>query len=76
MYLTEADFIPRQTGRPLAGHRDDDGWLLTVGYNATSDQSSMLLFDARTLSMVDSYSLGFVVPFHAHGISCSYLCIP
>jgi hypothetical protein len=69
LYLTEADFVPRTlTLAPEQG--DDDGWLITVAYNASSDDSSVWLLDAQTLAVVDKYDLGFVVPFHAHGVSC------
>ncbi len=30
----------------------------------------MVLFDAATLALVDTYPLDRVVPFHAHGIVC------
>ena len=70
LYLTEADFIPAKP--ELGSERDDDGWLLTIAWNASSDTSSVLLLDAATLSLRDAYPLpaGVVVPFHAHGVSC------
>ena len=71
LFLTEADFIPRRPSlAPQQG--DDEGWLITVGYNASADQSSVWLLDARSLEVVDRYDLGYVVPFHAHGVSCLF----
>ena len=71
IFLTEADFIPR---KPVLtqGQGDDDGWLITVGFNASSDESSVWMLDAKTLGVVDKYDLGCVVPFHAHGVSCLF----
>eukprot|EP01047_Picozoa_sp_COSAG01_P052049 COSAG01_NODE_5435_length_4274_cov_79.781032_2_plen_508_part_00 len=56
LFLTEADFVPRKLALE-PGQGDDDGWLITVGYNASSDQSSVWLLDARTLGVVDRYLL-------------------
>jgi torulene dioxygenase len=71
VYVTEADFIPRQS--TSGGGDEDDGVLLSILYNATSDTSSIGLFDAKTMAMTDHYQLEQVVPFHAHGISCKGL---
>ena len=68
IYVTEADFVPR-TERTDA-HAEDDGVLLSVLYNATADESSLGVFDAASLDLLDVYPLGGVVPFHAHGIVC------
>jgi len=67
VYVTEADFIPRSTA---PGSAEDDGVLVSVIYNSTSDSSAFAVFDAETLALLDTYSLPEVVPFHAHGISC------
>lgn len=67
IYLTEADFIPWREG----GHRpEDDGMLLSVLYNTTSDQSSLGIFSAATLALLHQQPLSSVIPFHAHGIVC------
>jgi len=68
VYVTEADFVPR-TGSTAAA-AEDDGVLLSVLYNSTTDSSSLGVFDARSLALVDQFGLGGVVPFHAHGIVC------
>jgi len=72
IFFTEADFIPSQQASqaiPVAA-TEDDGLLLTILYNQTSDSSSVAFFDARQLTLVDSYPLNTAVPFHAHGVIC------
>ena len=63
VYLTEADFAP-------TGGSEDDGVLIAVLYNSTSDVSSLAIFDAKDLSLLSASPLDYVVPFHAHGIVC------
>lgn len=72
IFLTEADFIPRNRDMQKAppAESEDDGILVSVIYNATSDKSSMALWDAKTLEVLGIEELAFVVPFHAHGIVC------
>eukprot|EP00440_Ansanella_granifera_P012682 gb/GFBE01013779.1/.p1 GENE.gb/GFBE01013779.1/~~gb/GFBE01013779.1/.p1 ORF type:complete len:537 (+),score=124.85 gb/GFBE01013779.1/:1-1611(+) len=66
IYLTEADFIPRRNSEG----QEDSGILISVLYNSTSDSSSLGLFDASSLAMINQYQLNSVIPFHAHGIVC------
>eukprot|EP00939_MAST-03C_sp_MAST-3C-sp1_P002139 g2139.t1 len=66
LYMTEADFIPRPNGSA-----EDDGVLVTIAYNATSDESLLAVLDAKDLSVLAIAPFGFAVPFHAHGISCA-----
>lgn len=49
---------------------EDDGVLMTVLYNVTSDSSIFAIFDARTLEPISMNTLEHVFPFHAHGIVC------
>ena len=65
IYLTEADFIPRP-----GGTAEDDGVLVSVMYNSTANSSSLGIFDATNLALLANPPLGYLVPFHAHGISC------
>lgn len=65
-YLTEATFIPRS-----AEGQEDDGVLASIIYRSSTDSSSLALFNAADLKLVDEYQLDQVVPFHAHGISCN-----
>jgi len=66
VFVSEADYVPHAD----AAH-EDDGLLLSVLYNQTSDSSSLMVFDAATLEPVSEYPLPGVVPFHAHGIVCT-----
>uniref|UniRef100_A0A0G4IB33 Uncharacterized protein n=1 Tax=Chromera velia CCMP2878 TaxID=1169474 RepID=A0A0G4IB33_9ALVE len=68
-FLTEADFVVKNTDDEGEGG-EDDGWLLSVAYREKENQSSLLVFDARTLTLIDEYPLGQIVPFHAHGVVC------
>lgn len=68
IFLTEADFVPRSRG--LTRQDEDDGLLITILYNSTSDESLFAVFDARTLTPTGIYPMGVAVPFHAHGIVC------
>lgn len=74
IFLTEADFVPGWSGASADSNEEDSqedlGTLMTVAYNATSDSSFLAAFDARTLSLIEQWELGGVVPFHAHGIVC------
>jgi hypothetical protein len=65
VYVTEADFVPRQGDGAYA---EDDGVLLSVLYHADTDSSSLAVFDAKDLSLLASFAIpGGVVSFHAHG---------
>jgi beta,beta-carotene 9',10'-dioxygenase len=65
-FFTEADFVPRP-----GATTEDDGLLLTVVYDVSTDTSSLSILDAQTLKLVDTYKLNQVIPFHAHGIVCT-----
>ena len=65
VFLTEASFVPH-----AGALAEDDGSLVSVAYNATSDASALAVFSARTLLLVSWYPLDQVIPFHAHGVSC------
>ena len=53
-----------------ASRPEDNGMLLSVLYNTTSDQSSLGIFDAATLALLHLQPLSAVIAFHAHGIVC------
>jgi beta-carotene 15,15'-monooxygenase len=65
VFLTEASFVPHADAQA-----EDDGSLVSVAYNSTSDTSALAVFSARTLLLVSWYPLDQVIPFHAHGVSC------
>lgn len=67
VYVTEADFVPL-SAKDVA---EDSGLLLSVLFNSTSVSSSLAVFDARDLNLIQLFPLGGqVLPFHAHGIVC------
>lgn len=66
IYLTEANFVPRGNEQSA----EDDGVLFTIAYNSAENMSYAYIFEASSLELVDSYSLGTMVPFHAHGVTC------
>ena len=66
IYVSEADFV----GAANAKDEEDAGHLVSVLYNETSDTSSVAVFDAKDLQLLEIHELSAVVPFHAHGISC------
>jgi carotenoid cleavage dioxygenase-like enzyme len=70
IYVTEAEFIPVEPTSDAAAPAEDDGVLFSILYNETSDDSSVALFDAQSLTLLAQYSLQGVVPFHAHGLIC------
>ncbi|ACY17942.1 carotenoid oxygenase family protein [Haliangium ochraceum] len=45
-YLTEAVFVPRATGADAGESPEDDGYLLTMVYDANSHTSHLAVFDA------------------------------
>ena len=65
VFLTEASFVPHADAQA-----EDDGSLVSVVYNSSSDESALAVFSARTLLLVSWYPLDQVIPFHAHGVSC------
>jgi len=65
VYPTEAGFI----GRPGAS-AEDDGVLVSVVFNSTTNSSYGVILDSRNLRLLDRFSFDQLLPFHAHGISC------
>ena len=70
VYLTEASFLPLDDDEKSSPSKEDDGVLLSVLYNATSDSSAFAIFNASDLTLLETVPLGGVLPFHAHGIVC------
>jgi len=78
VYVTEADFVPYSSSSSSSsssgssGSRgvgeEDEGVLLSVVYNTTTDTSSLVVLDATTMeTRVVLPLLGDVLSFHAHG---------
>ena len=62
-FTSEALFIPRQ---PDAA--EDDGWLVSVVYNANSGRSEIALVDALSMDKeVATASLRHHIPYGFHG---------
>jgi carotenoid cleavage dioxygenase-like enzyme len=69
IFVSEADFVPTSTD--YSSDADEDaGHLVSILYNSTEDSSSVAVFDAKDLTLLELHKLDKVVPFHAHGISC------
>merc|ERR1712054_649016 len=61
VFLTEASFLP--LGEDEEEQEEDHGALLSVLYNATTDESFFGIFNASNLELMDSIPLGGVLPF-------------
>ncbi|KAK9808604.1 hypothetical protein WJX72_000386 [[Myrmecia] bisecta] len=63
-YAQEPIFVPRP-----GSTAEDDGWILTVVYNAATHQSQLVILDARHVSdgPVASLNLLHHIPFGIHG---------
>jgi carotenoid cleavage dioxygenase-like enzyme len=69
IYVSEADFVPFSSDYN-SNADEDTGNLVSILYNSTDDTSSVAVFDAKDLKLLEMHKLDAVVPFHAHGISC------
>ena len=50
------------------GTSEDDGALITIGYDGNRQQSYLLLLDARTFTPLNTAYLPHNIPWSAHGI--------
>lgn len=66
VYVTEADFIAFPNAES-----EDAGVLVSIGYDAINDASSLIILDATNLKLLDTYPLSHRIPFHAHGVICT-----
>lgn len=66
VYTTEANFIPRP-----GASEEDDGVLFSIMYDSKVDQSMVVLLNAKDLSLIGKEHIGFVVPYHSHGVLCN-----
>jgi carotenoid cleavage dioxygenase-like enzyme len=51
-----------------AARSEDDGVLITIGFDGPRDQSYLLLMDAATLAPIDRAFLPHNIPWSAHGM--------
>ena len=61
-YFGEASFVPNPEGT-----EEDDGILITIGFDGLLEQSYLLLLDAKTLEPIDRALTQHIVPFSFHG---------
>jgi len=61
-YFGEASFVPNPDGT-----EEDDGILITIGFDGLLEQSYLLLLDAKTLEPIDRALTQHIVPFSFHG---------
>ena len=50
------------------GTSEDDGALITIGYDGNRQQSYLLLLDARTFTPLNTAYLPHNIPWSAHGM--------
>ena len=50
------------------GTSEDDGVLITVGFDGAKEQSYLLLMDARTFAPINTAYLPHNIPWSAHGM--------
>ncbi len=61
-YPGEAVFVPK-----TAGSMEDEGVLLSIAFNAGTQQSSLLIIDAQCMELVAEVLLPLRLPFGLHG---------
>merc|ERR1719325_330603 len=62
-YMGEMHFMPRPDGVA-----EDDGVLITVGYDGEKEQSYLLVLDAATFAPLNTAYLPHNIPWSAHGM--------
>ncbi|MBW4654241.1 MAG: carotenoid oxygenase family protein [Kaiparowitsia implicata GSE-PSE-MK54-09C] len=63
-YVSEPVFVPRPTAEPDA---EDDGWLLTLVFNAHTERSEVVILNAATMALEARLKLQHHVPYGLHG---------
>ena len=61
-YLSEAVFVARTNGQ-----QEDDGVLLTIAFNASTQLSSLMIIDALSMHLLAEVCLPLHLPFGLHG---------
>ena len=56
-------FIPRP-----GGEAEDDGILITIGFDGPKEQSYLLILDAKTFTPINTAFLPHNIPWSAHGM--------
>jgi len=62
-YAGEPVFVPS----PEADAAEDEGWLLTLCYDAAAHRSDLVIHDARDLTVLATLHLKYHIPYGLHG---------
>ena len=62
-YMSEMHFLPNP-----AGKAEDDGVLITIGFDGEREKSYLLLLDATTFRPMNKAYLPHHIPWSAHGM--------
>ncbi len=65
-YVGEPVFVPRDPDLTNGG-AEDEGWVLTLVFDARSGRSAVVILDAQTLQLVARLNLQHHVPYGLHG---------
>lgn len=63
-FVSEPIFVPRTADSTAA---EDDGWVLTLVFNAAKGRSELVILDAATMTPVATLGLKHHVPYGLHG---------
>uniref|UniRef100_A0A832M2H2 Apocarotenoid-15,15'-oxygenase n=1 Tax=Oscillatoriales cyanobacterium SpSt-402 TaxID=2282168 RepID=A0A832M2H2_9CYAN len=66
-YVSEPVFVPRYPNHYQLTGAEDEGWLLTMVFDANRDRSAVVILDARDLCQVARLNLQHHVPYGLHG---------
>jgi all-trans-8'-apo-beta-carotenal 15,15'-oxygenase len=66
-YVGEPVFVPRHSNHTALVGAEDDGWVLTLVFDARSDRSALVILDARDLRQVARLNLKHHIPYGLHG---------
>ena len=62
-YLSEMHFLPDPSGKA-----EDDGVLITIGFDGVREQSYLMLINATTFTPMNKAFLPHHIPWSAHGM--------
>jgi len=66
-YVGEPVFVPRHADHSQLVGAEDDGWLLTVVFDARTERSAIVILDAQTMQLVARLNLKHHIPYGLHG---------
>ena len=66
-YVGEPIFVPRNLDHTQVSGAEDDGWVLTLAYDARSERSAVMILDAQTMQAIARLNLKHHVPYGLHG---------